>query len=95
MPAPLRCQTIANIPVHKMQCLASIMRVTSVAAAPWVTGPGTQMISGSRLKGASAMNLRYLDPVTNEPRFKRRFIWAFWGFVAGMAVGILAVEVLF
>lgn len=41
------------------------------------------------------MTLRYLDPVTNEPRFKRRFVWAFWGFAAGMMFGILAVKVLF
>lgn len=33
--------------------------------------------------------LTYQDPLDGNTRLKRRYKWAFWGFIAGMAVGIL------
>jgi len=40
------------------------------------------------------MGLKYFDEVAGVERFKRRYVWAFWSYVAGMisaAVLLLAI----
>lgn len=31
--------------------------------------------------------LTYVDPITGQRRFKRRYIWAFWSFGTGIVIG--------
>lgn len=38
--------------------------------------------------------ITYLDPVTGESRFKRRYVWAFWAFVAGILIGLLSPHII-
>lgn len=33
------------------------------------------------------MGLRYYDPIDSRLRIKRRYVWSFWSFWAGMLVG--------
>ncbi len=38
--------------------------------------------------------LTYYDSSTGSERFKRRYIWGFWAFVAGAALGAAVVAML-
>jgi len=31
------------------------------------------------------MSMRYYDSLNGSTRFKRRYVWAFWAYAAGMA----------
>lgn len=37
------------------------------------------------------MQLRYYDPVAGALRIKRRYVWGFWAYLAGMSIGIALV----
>lgn len=35
------------------------------------------------------MGIRYYDAAAGHERIKRRYVWAFWAFACGVAVGLL------
>lgn len=35
------------------------------------------------------MGLKYFDADAGRERFKRRYVWAFWAFASGLALGIV------
>ena len=40
------------------------------------------------------MGLRYFDSETGRERFKRRYVWAFWGYFGGIATGMILLALL-
>ncbi len=38
--------------------------------------------------------LTYHDTITGEKRFKRRYVWALWGLITGIALGVTVTELL-
>ncbi|MGH8447433.1 MAG: hypothetical protein ACREVL_19360 [Solimonas sp.] len=40
------------------------------------------------------MSLKYFDSEFGYERYKRRYVWAFWGYAAGLISGLLLVSIL-
>ncbi|WP_281169448.1 hypothetical protein [Solimonas soli] len=40
------------------------------------------------------MQLKYFDSTLGVERYKRRYVWAFWAYVAGLATGVLVLTLL-
>ena len=39
------------------------------------------------------MDLRYYDRVSGATRFKRRYVWAFWGFLVGLSSSVVVTAI--
>lgn len=40
------------------------------------------------------MGLKYFDAELGRERYKRRYVWCFWGFAAGLSSGMLLLSIL-